>query len=533
MGCYKGKSKHSIITRIKRDMCGLLCACFFSFPAHAAVTIPITVNLSETVNVTGTPQIAVNVGGTTRYATYTSGTGTNTLTFTLSPQAGDVDLDGVSVSSPIQLNGGTIKDAKGNNAALTFTPPSTTHVKVNYPSLSLDFTYDADGRYTVNGTAYNDLTSFLTATGGTFSRSGTATYFDSTGVMQTAASNTPRFDYDPVTHATKGILIEEGRTNLLSYSSNFSGASWSNGGVTIVANATTAPDGTHTAQKLIEDTSNARHNIQQAYTATTGNVTTFSVYAKAAESSSFRMIVEGGNQVANYDLVSQTSTGVAGTTTRSITPIGNGWFRCTLTGTALATGGTTVRLHVTTTNGAYTSFVGDGVTGIYFWGAQFENSTFPTSYIPTTSAAVTRGADNLTIPTTGGWFNATAGTFFGQIEEASALNAGGPTRIIGTSALGRFAYRVSGQPSFTIYDGTNIAGATSQPQNSLIKISSSYGPAGLRISSNGTTPGTNTFSGTWGNQGYAWISYLYTGHISKYKYYPAQVPTTQLQLLSQ
>lgn len=89
---------------------------FFSFlpvilmtaHAYAAVNIPLTVNLSETVNVTGTPRIAVDVGGTTRYATYSSGTGTNSLTFTLAPQAGDVDLDGITVSSPIDLNGGTI-----------------------------------------------------------------------------------------------------------------------------------------------------------------------------------------------------------------------------------------------------------------------------------------------------------------------------------------------------------------------------------------------------------------------------------------
>ena len=81
-------------------------ACVLSSPAYAAVNIPITVNLSEAVTVTGTPQIAVDVGGTTRQANYTSGTGTNALTFTLAPQAGDVDLDGVTVSSPIQLNGG-------------------------------------------------------------------------------------------------------------------------------------------------------------------------------------------------------------------------------------------------------------------------------------------------------------------------------------------------------------------------------------------------------------------------------------------
>lgn len=185
----------------------------FSPPADAAINIPITVNLSETVDVTGTPHIPVDVGGISRYASYTSGTGTNTLTFTLGPQPGDVDLDGVTVSSPIDLNGGSIKDTKGNDATLTFTPPNTTNVKVNYPSLSMDFIADSDGRYTLNGTVHNDLGSFLTATGGSFTRSSTATYFDSSGQLQTAAADTPRFDYHPITHQAKGILIEDTQTN--------------------------------------------------------------------------------------------------------------------------------------------------------------------------------------------------------------------------------------------------------------------------------------------------------------------------------
>lgn len=531
MGCYKGKSKHSIITRIKRDMCGLLCACFFSFPAHAAVTIPITVNLSETVNVTGTPQIAVDVGGTTRYATYTSGTGTNALTFTLSPQAGDVDLDGVSVSSPIQLNGGTIKDAKGNNAALTFTPPSTTHVKVNYPSLSLDFTYDADGRYTVNGTAYNDLTSFLTAVGGNFVRNGSATYFDNTGVMQTATNDTPRFDYDPVTHAAKGILIEEARTNLLKYSDQFDNAYWGKANSTISANEESAPTGIIGVDRLVESASSGKHEIYfSSIPVTAGAYYSFSIYVKAKErnqiSVEFQTAYFGAN-ITRYNLLSESVMSGSG----SITYVGNGFYRCQKSVIATASGNATA--YIGLWNGTTNNYTGDGSSGLYIWGAQLEQGTFPTSYLPTTSAAVTRNADAFTIPTTGGWFNATTGSFFGEFQEASALNTGGSSRIMGTSLSGRFAYRPSGATNFNIYDGTNVAGSTAQPQNSLIKVSSSYGPAGLRISSNGTTPGTNTFSGTWGNQGYAWIAAFFTGHISKYKYYPAQVPTTQLQLLSQ
>ena len=99
--------------------------------AVAAINIPFTINLSEAVTVTGTPRIAVDVGGNTRYATYTSGSGTNALIFTLIPVSGDVDLDGITLSSSIDLNGGTIKDPAGNNASLTFTPPDTSGITIN------------------------------------------------------------------------------------------------------------------------------------------------------------------------------------------------------------------------------------------------------------------------------------------------------------------------------------------------------------------------------------------------------------------
>ncbi|MBL8641760.1 MAG: hypothetical protein JNL76_06540 [Alphaproteobacteria bacterium] len=485
----------------------LVLGCLVSPPADAAINIPITVNLSETVDVTGTPHIPVDVGGVTRYASYTSGTGTNTLTFTLAPQPGDVDLDGVTVSSPIDLNGGAIKDTKGNDATLTFTPPNTTNVKVNYPSLSLDFTYDADGRYTFNGTAYNDLSSFLAATGGTFSRSGTGTYFDSAGVMQTAATNSPRFDFDPITHTPKGILIEEARKNLLTYSDQFNNVIWSANTSTISPNVSVAPDSSNTADEWISNAGSTTHYLAQPYTQTSGTIYTLSVWVKSAT---------GINQT--FKLFQQNLTATSNITA---TPQ---WQRFTFTNTA--TSSATLKFGLTRDSS-------NNAVDLYVWGAQLETGPFPTSYIPTTSTTVTRNADLFTIPTTGGWFNAATGSFLGQFEEASALNTGGTSRIFGTSLSGRFAYRPSSSTAFNIYDGTNAAGSTAQPQNSLIKISSSYGPAGLRISSNGTPPGTATFSGTWGNQGYAWVAYLFTGHVSKYKYYPSQVSTPQLQLLSQ
>ena len=86
--------------------------------------ISVQVNFSETVTVTGTPQITLETGATDRTANYSSGDGTSTLVFTYTVQDGDTssDLDYVATNS-LALNGGTIADAAGNNATLTLASP--------------------------------------------------------------------------------------------------------------------------------------------------------------------------------------------------------------------------------------------------------------------------------------------------------------------------------------------------------------------------------------------------------------------------
>lgn len=96
-----------------------------------AATVGFTVNSSEPVTVTGTPRIAIDVGGVTRYAAYVSGSGTTSLTFNYQPQPGDFDANGIAIASPIDLNGGAIADIAGNPAsALGFTVPDTSAITV-------------------------------------------------------------------------------------------------------------------------------------------------------------------------------------------------------------------------------------------------------------------------------------------------------------------------------------------------------------------------------------------------------------------
>ncbi|OMP79102.1 tandem-95 repeat protein [[Flexibacter] sp. ATCC 35208] len=109
--------------------------------------IDLTVTWPESVFLTGTPRISLLIGSTTGYATYISGSGTNTLTFRYTVQAGDNDTDGIGIGTAIAM--GTIEDAAGNAADLTInytTTPGIVYVDTKAPAV-VNVTGPADGTY--------------------------------------------------------------------------------------------------------------------------------------------------------------------------------------------------------------------------------------------------------------------------------------------------------------------------------------------------------------------------------------------------
>lgn len=530
-----------------------LLTCLFIYPASAATSIPFTVNLSKVVNVTGTPRIAVDVGGVTRYATYTSGTGTSALIFTYAMVAGDVDLDGVTVSSPIDLNGGTIKDLSGNDLSpLTFTVPNTSNVKINYPSLGMDFVYDADGRYTLNDTVYNDPTSFLSAVGGSFTRSSVATYFDSAGVLQTAASGVPRFDYDPIILQPKGLLIEESRTNLFINSAAFN--LWNQTNTTVTANTTTAPDGTTSADTWTRNSTSSSYIGQSISKSASALTYTQSVYAKKNVGNYIAIRMQGAyparaDLVANLNTgtISTTASGVSGFTSASggIQNVGNGWYRITLSATTDTA--TVVAMYISFNSGGGVLDATDTVSNSsgYLWGAQFEQASTASSYIPTTTIAVTRAADTFTVPT-GSWFNSSEGAL-----SINALN-GVKSNTVGIVSIDQSAFGGENRISLIRTSATNIEASvrasnitqfvttmSGNGNNALNKIGLGYKLNNFRLALNNTLGGLDTAGtiptvdtlrlGAWGTPG----GNIYNGWIQKMKYYPTRVSDTQLQLTTQ
>ena len=215
-------------------------------------------------------------------------------------------------------------------------------------------------------------------------------YVKTTSMINSA----PRFDHDPTTGESLGLLVEESRTNLLLQSEDFS-TTWTTSNASILSNQTFAPNGTLTADKLVEGTSTDFKSVNQSFAFANSKSYNFSVYAKSAENSVIQLVFGGGGQFATavFDLSNGT---FVETTSSSWTNVSgliqgheNGWYRCVLVATSSASvTSTSVFIRNTDQND-----LGDGTSGIYVWGAQLEEGSFPTSYIPTEGSTVTRAAD--------------------------------------------------------------------------------------------------------------------------------------------
>lgn len=234
---------------------------------------------------------------------------------------------------------------------------------------------------------------------GSFTRSTTATYFDVAGVMQTAAIDVPRIGYDPVTHAHTGLIIEAAATNLLIYSEHFSDGWWTKVNSTISPNATTAPDGSVTADAWVEATGSSQKYLRTPL-ATTGPATyTMSCYAKKIAGTRY-LVMEfdaGGGEVrrAFFDLTGGTVTTNYNGAVGTIASVGGGWYRCATTVTMVGAASATY-WYISNSGSSVAGYTGDGTSGIYVWGAQLETGSTATSYVKTVAAAVTRAADVVT-----------------------------------------------------------------------------------------------------------------------------------------
>jgi len=193
--------------------------------------------------------------------------------------------------------------------------------------------------------------------------------------------------------------------NLLTYSEQFDNASWLKNNYNVTANVTTAPDGTLTADKLIAVNASTYHDLYKA-PSLGSNTYTLSIFAKAAEQSFIQVRIDDGTltRVAMFNLSTGSVSSSSNVTSSTITSYLNGWYRCSITVTTNIIN-VVFNSFPTSSNATYS---GDGVSGIYIWGAQFEYGSVATDYTSTTTTAISRvlaSTTNTNIASTGTYYS--------------------------------------------------------------------------------------------------------------------------------
>ena len=300
----------------------------------------------------------------------------------------------------------------------------------------------------------------------TFTRASSGTYVGRDGLIKTAGVNEARFDYSPTTGESLGLLVEEARTNLLVQSENF-GTTWTANGLLAFGsgstlNALAAPDGQTTADLITENTSSSQHNVNQ--TSTTTGAKRFSVFAKQGPGARLLRLVDfNATDGALAETYFNLSTGTVVSGPGAIQAFPNGWYRCSIQSTTTVTSTYFIAIA---TNALAFSYTGDGTSGIYLWGAQLEAGAFPTSYIPTTTAAATRSADVASI---GGsaftsFYNQSEGTMFVEYNRPVAVT--GLRSMAATSNGGfdnRTTFRADSGTLLVIFAVDSAAGQATFP----------------------------------------------------------------------
>jgi hypothetical protein len=322
----------------------------------------------------------------------------------------------------------------------------------------------------------------------TVTRATSATRVNASGYIESVASGIPRLDYfaSGGTVGCPALLVEPSGSNLALQSENFD-TTWSPTSITITTGSTadfTAPDGSTNADLLTSTSNITASSLSQNITVASGT-SSLSVFAKVGNYGLFRIgNVLSTARAAWFNLDAGAVTGTVNGGTASMQNYGNGWYRCTFTPTTTVSGSNAFIIGISNApNGTF------GVSGssIYFWGAQLETGSVATSYIPTTTAAVTRNAEVVTVSgAVSGSIGQTSGTFYLDIaytlRGASTTNRwleiSGPSNNIGLAVAAADVVRsiVNGSSDILITPSTS----------SGVKIAWGYDGSGVVLFVNGT-----------------------------------------------
>lgn len=322
----------------------------------------------------------------------------------------------------------------------------------------------------------------------TTSRSSSATRLNKSGLIETVLSNVPRLDYSD--GSCPSLLLEPQSTNIIPYSEQFN--NWSDTGVTVTSNATISPSGELNADKLQSTTNNWRRS--RSYTATNGTEYSVSIYAKLDTSTSTTTakieMYRGSNSIAStFNLSTGSISGSLDNT--FIENVGNGWYR--IGGTYVANG----------TNNIFYLYPSSGYSSagtMFFWGAQVEQQSYPTSYISTNGSAVTRNLDTCFGAGDSSTFNISEGVLYAEIKSFTNDISSYQSIQLGVSgsSVNRVGFGYSSTGNLFVYKHNGVTSWNSQYSSNLKtynKIAITYSNSVNSFWLNGVKIATNTSVG--------------------------------------
>jgi len=391
----------------------------------------------------------------------------------------------------------------------------------------------------------------------TFTRASTATRVNSKGLIETVGVNVPRFDYNPLNLECKGLLLEESRTNLMTYS-DFTDAQWGEDANTLWTTDTTlSPFGVLANKLYSNSTASAMYRTNRTSAAlATASVYTLSFYAKAAEREIVFISAHSlwaANQRAFFNLSTLVATVSSGTGTASILPAGNGWYRCSLTTDATTSAGVSAVFFGSTDVATGQTHVGIVGAGAYFDHVQIELGTFATSAIPTQASTVVRSADTAAMTGTNfsSWHNQSEGTIVlsGNLYKVGSgqvlIALGNPTLSFASGETMYISPNTSTTIAASIIDGgvSQMGSVIAAPADGdYFNIALAYKLNNSRISLNansGATDAVCTMPTPVGmsigsaTQGWSGATSHINGHISKLTFYPVRIADSEISAVTE
>jgi hypothetical protein len=408
----------------------------------------------------------------------------------------------------------------------------------------------------------------FTAMGGTldpritFSRADAtalATFINSLGYVETVATaQAPRFTFSETSIGTpRGLLLEAPATNLLTYSQDLTQTGWFTSNITVATSSLLSPNNIAYSSGITESATTNTHLLQKGTANTTATLYTLSFWAKSGLRTQLYTSWDGGLCIAKWDLSGSTSPVAAGTNVPTLTQTAypNGWYKLTATYTAQAGG---IYANFYTQNGSGSTYIGTGAfpgnasaVALYIWGVQQETG-LGSSYIATTTAAVTRAADTAIIAAgtnfsswyTGGTLGTFVSNWYGNASSATARS------VIATSdqtTKHLHMYQTASALTLRLADfgaAATVTTSNSLTAGALTKGAFSYNGTATSLCLNGGTVATGTlaFSAapTWLSIGgpstngtsITDTTVMINNSIRTIKYFPARLSDGQIQGLT-